>query len=133
MSGIAYAASTIPGSVATFRSCSSDASSRIASSSSASANTRAGTRISPSWGSSQSVSSSCRSSDIEDDPSVPGIAAALELEPVVRHRFDERPRVAGPPAHRSLEARVGDDEIRVLGNEPLGLGEEHELLEPLRE
>ena len=45
MSGIASAASTIPGSMATFCSCSSDRSPRIASSSTSSANTRAGTRM----------------------------------------------------------------------------------------
>jgi len=45
-SGIASAASTIPGSVATFSSCSSERSRSIAASSSRSANTLAGTRMS---------------------------------------------------------------------------------------
>src|SRR5919202_2191542 len=130
MSGIASAAPTIPGSVATFWSCSSERSSAIASSSSGSANTRAGTRMSAraSAGISQVVSSRRRSSDIQDDACPPQAAVIHEREPVVGDRLDERPRLARPPAHRPPEACVAEDKLGLLRNEPLRLGEEDELL-----
>src|ERR671938_415821 len=112
MSGIAIAASTMPGSVATFCSCPSERSARIASSSSSSANTRAGTRMSSRAlaGISHSVSSIRTGSDIEHHVAAPAVAVAVQLEVVVRDRLDE---VAG-----------------LVGHEPLGLGQEDELGEP---
>src|ERR671938_416515 len=94
MSGIAKAASTMPGSMATFWSCSSERSASIASSSSLSANTLAGTRIEPVVGISQSVSSTCRSSDIEHHLRAPAVVCRLELEAMVGDRLHERPRIA---------------------------------------
>src|SRR3954469_25148459 len=96
MSGIASAASTIPGSVATFCSCSSERSLAIASSSSASAKTRAGTRMSPraAAGISQSVSSIRVTSDIEYRPGPIPVLVRRDLEPVVGHRLDEVRRIA---------------------------------------
>src|SRR5919202_2267768 len=132
MSGIASAAPTIPGSVATFWSCSSERSSTIASSSSGSANTLAGTRMSgrASAGISQVVSSTRRRSDIQHDACPPGSLFMREREPVVGDRLHERPRLAGPPAHGRPKACVAEDDVRLLRHEPLRLGQEDELLEP---
>src|ERR671931_179422 len=132
MSGIANAASTIPGSVATFCSCSSDLSAAIASSSSWSANTRAGTRIAPAAGISQSVSSTCRSSDIEHHLRVPPVAGRLELETMVGDRLHQWPRRAEVSPDSSFEA-VAQRDLRVLRDEAFRLGQEQELLEPLDE
>src|SRR5919204_6346180 len=132
MSGIASAASTTPGSVATFSSCSSEESPAIASSSSWSAKTRAGTRMSEraSAGISQSVSSIRRSSDIEGHASVPDTVALRELEPMVRSRLDERGRVAGSAAHGRAQVLAGELDLGALRYEAPGFGEEQQLLEP---
>src|SRR4051794_10763372 len=136
MSGIAIAASTIPGSVATFWSCSSERSVRIAASRSASANTRAGTRMSSraSAGISQSVLSMRRGSDIEHDVRAPAVAVTVQLEVVIGDRLDEVARFAGAPDAEGGHRVLADDEVaRLVGDEPLGLGKEHELGEPLGE
>src|SRR4051812_44319011 len=134
MSGIAIAASTMPGSVATFCSCSSDLSVRIAASSSASAKTRAGTRMSAraSAGISHSVSSIRTGSDIEHDVPAPAVAVTVELEVVVGDRLDQVARLAGAPDDDGGHGVLADDQVaRLVGDQPLGLGEEHELGEPL--
>src|SRR4051812_43653364 len=136
MSGIAIAASTMPGSVATFCSCSSDLSLRIAASSSASANTRAGTRMSSraSAGISQRVSSMRTGSDIEHDVPAPAVVTTVKLEVVIGDRLDEVARLAGAPDDDGGHRVLADDEVaRLVGDEPLGLGEEDELGEPLGE
>src|SRR3954471_8133984 len=136
MSGIAIAASTIPGSVATFCSCSSDRSVRIAASRSSSANTRAGTRMSSraSAGISHSVSSIRTGSDIEHDVPAPAVAVAVQLEVVVGDALDGVARLAcAPDDHRGHRVLPDDEVARLVGDEPLGLGEEHQLREPLRE
>src|SRR6185436_2414177 len=136
MSGIANAASTIPGSVATFCSCSSARSVRIAFSSSADAKIRAGTRMSSraSAGISQRVSSIRTGSDIEDDVAAPSVAVTVQLEIVVGHGLDEMARLARPPDDDRGHGVLADDEVaRLVGHEALGLGEEHELGQPLRE
>src|SRR4051794_24282065 len=134
MSGIAIAASTIPGSVATFCSCSSDRSVRIAASRSSSANTRAGTRMSSRAlaGISHSVSSIRTGSDIEHDVPAPAVAVTVQLEVVVRHRLDEVAGLARAPDDDGADRVLADDEVaRLVGHEPLGLGEEDKLREPL--
>src|SRR3954471_21039169 len=136
MSGIAIAASTMPGSVATFCSCSSDLSVRIAASRSASANTRAGTRMSSRAvaGISHSVSSIRTGSDIEHDVPAPAVAVTVELEVVVRDRLDEMARLARAPDDDGGHGVLADDEVaRLVGDQALGLGEEDELGEPLGE
>src|SRR3954449_3737160 len=134
MSGIAIAASTMPGSVATFCSCSSERSVRIAASRSASANTRAGTRMSARAlaGISHSVSSIRTGSDIEHDVPAPAVAVTVQLEVVVRHRLDEVAGLARAPDDDGADRVLADDEVaRLVGHEPLGLGEEDKLGEPL--
>src|SRR3954453_15572132 len=134
MSGIAIAASTMPGSVATFCSCSSDLSVRIAASSSASANTRAGTRMSSRAvaGISQRVSSIRTGSDIQHDVPAPAVPIAVKLEVVVGDRLDEVARLAGASAADGGDVVLPDDEIAGLArHQSLGLGEEAELGEPL--
>src|SRR5215210_452765 len=140
MSGIAIAASTIPGRVATFWSCSSERSVRNAASRSSSANTRAGTRMSSraSAGISQSVSSTRAGagaggrSDIEDDVPAPALAVTPKLEVVVRDRLDEVTRLAEAPDDDRGHGVLADDEVaHLVGDEPVGLGQEHELGEPL--
>src|SRR3954454_22614539 len=136
MSGMAIAASTIPGSVATFWSCSSEWSVRIAASSSSSAKTRAGTRMScrAPAGISQSVSSIRTGSDIEHDVPAPAVAVTMQLEVVVRHGLDEVPRLAGAADHHGGHGVLADDEVaRLVRDQPLRLGEEHELGQPLGE
>src|SRR4051812_45823105 len=136
MSGIAIAASTIPGSVATFCSCSRERSVMIAASRSASANTRAGTRMSSraEAGISQSVSSIRTGSDIEHDVPAPAVAVPVQLEVVVGDRLDEVPRLARAADDDRGHGVLADDEVaRLVGNESLGLGEEDELGEPLGE
>src|SRR5215208_2352079 len=136
MSGIASAASTMPGRVATFWSCSSELSVLIASSSSWSANTRAGTRMSARacFGISHSVSSIRRSSDIEDDARAPPPVFLTEFEAMVGDGFDERRRLpasAGDHGCRAITAKV--DLVEALGREALRLREEDQLLEPVRQ
>src|SRR5919198_3861554 len=134
MSGIAIDASTMPGSVATFWSCSSERSVRIACMSSSSAKTRAGTRMSSraSAGISQSVSSIRTGSDIEHDVPAPSVAVTVELEVVVRHGLHEMPRLADAPDDHGRHRILADDEVaRLVGYEALGLGEEDELGQPL--
>src|SRR5919199_2979607 len=137
MSGIAIAAPTIPGSVATFCSCSSDESRSIACSSSSSANSRAGTRISgrASRGISHVTSSMrCkRGLDIENDASVPRLAASRELESVIGRGLDQRLdlRSATPQANASVVAV--ELHLGVVGDEALGVGEVDQLLEQIDE
>src|SRR5262245_58319688 len=136
MSGIASAAPTIPGSVATFFSCSREPSREIASTSSASANTRAGTRMSvrAEAGISQSVSSTRCSSDIENDACPPATARLLELEPMVGDGLHERRWLAGHARDGRGQPRLVDGEPGdALGDEAAGLGGEDEALEPLDE
>src|SRR5215212_3786443 len=136
MSGIASDASTIPGSVATFASCSSERSLAIASSSSRSAKTRAGTRMSgrESAGISQSVSSTRRMSDIEHRRSAIPAAGRLEREPVVGHGLDEVRRVAALELDLRAQARLAQvDRAHAGGHERLRLGEEDELLDERRQ
>src|SRR5215218_8106749 len=133
MSGIAYAASTIPGSVATFWSCSSERSATIASSSGPLANTRAGTRMSglASAGISNSVSSTRRSSNVQDDMRSGPASLSDELQAMVRDRLDDRTRGSAPAAHdRSELAGLEAQLLRRVRNELFGIREEHELLEP---
>src|SRR3954470_4596065 len=121
MSGIAIAASTMPGSVATFCSCSSDLSVRIAASSSASAKTRAGTRMSSraEAGISHSVSSMRTGSDIEHDVPAPPVAVTVQLEVVVGDRLDEMPRLARAADDDRGHGVLADDEVaRLVGHEP---------------
>src|SRR3954447_13094614 len=136
MSGIAIAASTIPGSVATFCSCSSEWSVRIAASRSASAKTRAGTRMSSraSAGISHSVSSIRTGSDIEHDVRAPAVAVAVQLEVVVGHGLDEVARLARAPDDHGGDRVLAHDEVaRLVGDHPLVPREKHELGEPLGE
>src|SRR4051795_3671295 len=136
MSGIAIAASTMPGSVATFCSCSSDLSVRIAASRSASANTRAGTRMSSRAAAriSHSVSSMRTGSDIEDDVPAPAVAVTVQLEVVVGDRLDEVARLARASDDDGRHRVLADDEVaRLVGDQALGLGQEDELGEPPRE
>src|ERR671932_2067049 len=134
MSGMASDAPTIPGSVATFWSWSSDLSVRIAASRSSSANTRAGTRMSSrlSAGISQRVSSIRTGSDIEHDVPAPAVAVTVKLEVVVGDRLDEVARLARAADDDGGHGVLADDEVaRLVGHDPFGLGEEHELGEPL--
>src|SRR5581483_5191563 len=130
MSGMASAASTIPGSMATFSSCSSERSPASAPSSSSSANTRAGTRMPgrASRGISHSISPmriGC-SSDVEDDMGTPPSLPGLEAETVQRHRLDEVPRLAAPAGDRRAQpVRLQLERLQPLRHELLHLGEEH--------
>src|SRR5919201_1983109 len=136
MSGIASAAPTMPGSVATFCSCSSELSREIASSSSASAKTRAGTRMSPRADAeiSQSVSSTRRSSDIENDACSPATAFLLELEPMVGHGLHQRRRLGRDAVDGGRQARVADRQLpNPFRHEPERVRREDEVLEPLDE
>src|SRR5919198_2611113 len=136
MSGIASAASTMPGSVATFWSCSSERSRRIAARISSSAKTRAGTRMSgrASAGISYSASSIRRRSNVKDDMRAPATSLSSELQAMVRHGLDDRPRRANVARDDGVERISAEVELRhALGNEALGVGEEDELLQPPRE
>src|SRR5919197_3499059 len=131
MSGIASAASTIPGSVATFCSCSSERSRTIAARISSSAKTRAGTRMSgrASAGISYSVSSIRRGSDVEDHPRFPLLADLAEVEIVVGRRLDDRLHLRPPPGelHMHIVPRELDD--RIVRNESVGVCQIDQLLE----
>src|SRR3954464_6221748 len=136
MSGMAIAASTIPGSVATFWSCSSEWSVRIAGGRSSAAKPRGGTRMSARApaGISQRVSSIRTGSDIEHDVPAPAVAVTVQLEVVVGHGLDEVARLAGAPRARRGGGVLADEEVaRLVGQGALGLGEKHELGEPLGE
>src|SRR5262245_3279021 len=130
MSGIASAASTIPGSVATLRSWSSDLSAAIASRICSSANTRAGTRISPSAGISQSVSSTFRSSDIEHHLRAPSFAGRLELEAMVGDGLHQRSRLGHASPHDRVQGGAVELEVGLSGDETCGVGQKEQLLEP---
>src|SRR5918999_6400132 len=130
MSGMARAAPMMPGSVATFCSCSSERSRWIAASSSSSAKTRAGTRMSAraSAGISHSVSSILVSSDIEHDLGPPDIAASGELEAMVRHCLHEVRRASAVAGYGRTKARLVEVEsLQPLGDEVLGPRQEDEL------
>src|SRR3954468_20224169 len=133
---MASAASTMPGSVATLHSCSSEPSSRIASTSSASANTRAGTRMSSRavGGTSHVTSSSMRSSDTDHHRGAPAAVGAVEGQAVVGDRLDEVRRAPGAGDELAAQGGVAEvDRVRARGDQPVLLGEEDELLEPCRE
>src|SRR5919199_3152207 len=127
MSGMAYAAPTTPGSVATFCSCSSELSWRIAPSSSSSANTRAGTRMSgrASAGISYVVVSIQRPSNIEHNRCKPTAAALLERQPVVRRRLRDRVERRAP----SLDDDAAAGDLGAVGDEALRVGQVDQLLE----
>src|SRR5919198_920435 len=137
MSGIAIAASTMPGSVATLWSCSSERSVRIAWSSSSSANTRAGTRMSSRAlaGISHRVSSiRTGRSDIEHHVPAPAVGITVQLEIVVGDRLDEVARLGRAPDDDGGHRFLADDQVaRLVGDEALGLGGEHGLPQPLGE
>src|SRR5438876_10595999 len=131
MSGIARAASTIPGNVATFCNRSSEPSRRIACRISSSAKTRAGTRMSgrESAGSSYSVSSILRGSDIEHHARAPGPAGFFEGEVVISGRLHDR--LDGRPPSREPDGKVISLELRgrIVRDEALGVGEVDQLLQ----
>src|SRR5438045_4104807 len=131
MSGIAIAASTMPGSVATFCSCSSERSARIAKRISSSAKTRAGTRMSAraSAGISYSASSIQRGSDIEDDARSPDAVVAFESQPVVGRRLHDRVDLRPPAFDHAGETIPLDTQLRSIGNEAFRVREEDQLLE----
>src|ERR671937_2833943 len=131
MSGIASAASTMPGSVATFCSCSSERSRRIASRISSSANTRAGTRMSAraSAGISYSVSSMRRGSYIEDHARLPASVRPLELKVMVRRGLHDRLHARGSSGQLDPQVRLRQCDRRVVSDEPVGIGEVDQLLE----
>src|SRR5215471_11253065 len=124
MSGIAIAAPTTPGSVATFSSCSSEWSPPISSRISASAKIRAGTRMSSreELGISHVVSSIRCRSDIENDEPAPDPVLRSEAKTVERHGLDERSRLADVTAERCADLGARERELRSLGDESLGLG-----------
>src|SRR3954471_17845301 len=92
-------------------------------------------------GISQSVSSIRIGSDIEHDVPAPAVAVTVQREVVVRDRLDEVARLArasdddrghGVLADARVPGALPDDEVAPLvGQEPLGLGEKHELGKPL--
>src|SRR5215211_3383508 len=136
MSGIASAAPTTPGKVATFWSCSSERSPWIASSSSGSANTRAGTSMSPRSlaGISQSVSSILRRrpSDVEDDPRAPAITVLPHLKPMVGHRLDEVRWGRQAAADGRFDTRLREIEaLCTLGDQATVLDQVDEFGQPL--
>src|SRR5437588_7520735 len=136
MSGMAKAASTTPGRVATFWSCSSERSATIASISSASANTRAGTRMSAraDAGISQSVSSIRCRSDIEHHRRPPAAVRRLHAEPVVGNGLHEVRRVGASAFYtRAYAALVDGLEVNSPRHDSVALGDEDELLDPGRE
>src|SRR6266571_4501550 len=136
MSGIAIAASTMPGSVATFCSCSSDRSMRIAARISSSAKMRAGTRMSSRASAkiSYSVSSMRRGSDIEHDPCQPHVPLAYELQSVIRRRLDQRLERGEPADERRVQrARFEPQVVCTFRDEALRVREEDQLLQPLDE
>src|SRR5437762_1815203 len=100
MSGIASAAPTTPGSVATLQSCSREVSRAIDTRSSESANTRAGTRMParPAAGISQTNSSTCWISDVENDACSEAIGLLAELETMVGDSLHELGRSTRPSA-----------------------------------
>src|SRR5437763_4446888 len=131
---MASAASTIPGSVATLHSCSSELSPRIASTSSASAKTRAGRRMSERAlaGTAQLKSSTRCRSDIEHHrgPPLPSLAR-FEREAVEGHGLDEVRRAATARDQPAAQARLAELEVaRRRRDELVLLGQEDELLEP---
>src|SRR5581483_10417011 len=136
MSGIASAASTIPGSVATFSSCSSEPSSASLATSSGSAKTRAGTRMSGlvAAGISHSVSSRRTSSDVEDDAPMPDPSFVPEFEVTESDRLHELTRPTATADDRRAQAAALKLERREPPrHEPLHLGEEDELVQPVGE
>src|SRR3954447_835946 len=134
MSGIASAAETMPGSVATLQSCSRLSSPLTASSSSSSANSRAGTRMFARAGISHATSPIRRRSDIEQHVRAPAVRRGLELEPVMGDGLDQvRGRAAAARDARSQRPAVELERRELAGHEALGLGEEDQLLQELGE
>src|SRR5215831_11912918 len=102
---------------------------------SASAKIRAGTRMSSreELGISHVVSSIRCRSDIENDAPAPDPVLRSEAKTVERHGLDERSRLADVTAERCADLGARERELRSLGDESLGLGEEDELVEPRHE
>ena len=85
-------------------------------------------------GISQRVSSIRTGSDIEHDVPAPAVAVPVQLEVVVGDGLDEMARLARAPDDDGGHRVLADDEVaRLVGHEALGLGEEHELGQPLGE
>src|SRR5215203_4498677 len=133
---MASAASTMPGRVATFCTCSSERSLSIAARSSRSAKIRAGTRMSARAlaGISQTISSTWTRSDIEHQPREPAFSVLPQLETVVGDRLDEVRGLVGPSRDRRAQILLAELECRYpFGHEVVRLGEEDELAEPVGE
>src|SRR6266540_1947378 len=131
MSGIAIAASTMPGSVATFWSCSSERSRRIAARISSSAKIRAGTRMSAraSAGISYRVSSIRRGSDIEHHARLPRAVPFAELEPMIGRSLHDRLDLGQASLERGAETALDELGACLIGDERVGVREVDELLE----
>src|SRR6266498_4495770 len=133
MSGIAIAASTMPGRVATFCSCSSERSRRIAARSSSSAKIRAGTRMSAraSAGISYRVSSIRRGSllDIEHDARLPRAVPLPKLELVVGRGLHDRLDLGDASLECGADTAVDELDVRLVGDERVGVREVDELVE----
>src|SRR5579885_3329824 len=133
---MASAAPTTPGRVATFSSWASEPSRSIASNSTSSAKTRAGTRMSSraEAGTSQTTSPIRSALDIEDHPCPPAAGRRLEGEPMPGHGLDEAARRAAVAAHHGAQPAVLEAKLdQPLRDEPLGVGEVDELVEPVGE
>src|SRR5579884_4174702 len=133
---MASAAPTTPGRVATFSSWASEPSRSIASNSTSSAKTRAGTRMSSraDAGTSQTTSPTRCALDIEHHSRPPAAGRRLEGEPMPRDRLDKAARSATVTAHHRAQPAVVEPELdQPLGDELLGVGEVDELVEPVGE
>src|SRR6266545_1562133 len=130
MSGIAIAASTMPGRVATFWSCSSERSRRIAARSSSSAKIRAGTRMSAraSAGISYRVSS-IHLSDIEHHARLPRAVLLPKLELVVGRGLHDRLDLGHAALECGADTAVDELDVRLVGDERVGVREVDELVE----
>src|SRR6266511_3897937 len=130
MSGIAIAASTMPGRVATFWSCSSERSRRIAARSSSSAKIRAGTRMSAraSAGISYRVSS-IHLSDIEHHARLPRAVLLPKLELVVGRGLHDRLDLGHAALECGADTAVDELDVRLVGDERVGVREVDELLD----
>src|SRR5690606_30328424 len=100
----------------TLHSCSRERSARIASNSSVEAKTRAGARIRPPAGTSQSSSSTRRTreivaSDIERHPAEPDIACVAELQAMVGDRLYQVARPRAHAAHPRAQAAFAQLEL----------------------
>src|SRR6266545_887311 len=138
MSGIAIAASTMPGSVATFWSCSSERSRRIAARISSSAKIRAGTRMSARASAeiSYRVSSIRRGSellDIEHDARLPHAVPFAKLELVIGRGLHDRLDLGHASLECGAEPALGELDACLIGDERVGVREVDELVEKAEE